>query len=1746
MQDKEYGGIFMAKWMRMKKGLAVLLAIAMAGQPMMAYGEEFTSEAEIQDFGEENQSEENQSGGELQDGQTEETQQPTDVRTAETEDNENEQPESDSQNSSSFSEDENNQTDQPANDQSEETEQQEPDDGSQSIDQNEISEEEKIWSDTEEVVSGALEAQDITLDSGDDDKTEKGNQDENQEIELFSDETADASVVASGTCGENLTWTIDSTDTLNICGTGDMYDYNAVNEPPWKYCDFKYINCEGGVTGIGQDAFSMRIDIESAKMPGVKKIGDYAFYKTSLKGVEMPQVEEIGSNVFVNCYKLKSIEMSVAEYIGINAFQDCFALESVKMPQVKTICANAFSRCKNLLNADLSQVTFMGQSAFNGCTALGNVKLSEGLKNIEANAFAGCTSLTKITIPSTVTEIKANAFKDSPLSAIFFRGKCPKLGTNAFAAVNGGKYYYPAYNYWTGSNFKDAAFGTGKWISYTKWVLGNYVYNQDATCSSDGTETAECICGCGLKDTRTAAGTRNPDAHVYSGKTNKELPDGSKLCLCDECGRISGEPEESGKCGDDLEWSLYDSKALFITGTGAMYDYDVDNPAPWSGKPIIYCEFGSGVTSVGSSAFEECSFLMAVSFNEEITTINSYAFYGCSALKETELPKSVTAIGDNAFEGCTSLGKLTGYEKITSVKSTSFRKCGALTIYGYTGSALAKHAQEKGIPFESMGYWGICGTDMEWLLVGEELSVTGTGAMNDYTAENKAPWSELNVRHCEMKGQITHLGSYAFDGLEGLEDIDVGVPAASAGEYTFRNCTALKEISLPVQMTAVPDGMFSGCVSLESIKFIGAVDSLGRYAFRNCHNLKSFVLPENITEIKEGTFEGCGLTEIQFPSSVSKLGDCAFRGNPFKKITIPATVTELEGNPFSGCGELDEFAVEDRNGYFSAPGGLLYDKNGTKLVICPGGKSGSYTVPRRTKQIGTQAFKECKNITELILPSGVTSIESRAFDGMELKTIELPAELTEFSTTAFAGCDMLTSITVDADNPLYISVNGILCDITGKSVVSCPPGYQEVDLPEGLLYIKYGAFDGCREDIIIDLPVSMKDIYSAAYGEKTIFKVYDNAPILRAMLKRGYTCQSRGTYEFLWDGEDSEKEHITMAFDKLSDALKTKKDWYISYGPESNRGILKYRESTLGTGSAEYIYTKNYKKDITVKITFHISRDPEIRNQVWVSITEKNSRKEKGIHGKPEIDSVKEFTSDPKAYHYKWDLSRDDYINLNVSDEEAESIANSVLYDALQCLDIQILGSLPRENGCQLDMKDLRLTGYHNSNSIHTETTADGMTPGCTTEGKSGKVFCSICGALKAENQVLPATGHNKVVDPAVAPGCTVPGKTEGSHCSRCGQIFVEQQSVPATGHREVTDPGVAPTCTQEGKTEGSHCEICNEVLQEQKPIPATGHDFGEQQISKNPTCTETGEAYAVCKTCGEIKTEILAKTAHREEVIPAVAPTCEKPGLTEGKKCSVCGEILKKQGTGAPAAGHKMTVVKDKAATCGKAGTQHRECSICGYREKTTTVPATGKHQYGAYKITKAATVLETGTKTRICSVCGHKDNVQLRKLEATIRLNVTSIVLKTNQATAKVKVNGLAKGDSVVSWKSKDTKLVTVTKSGKITAKAKTGSTAVIITLRSGKKKEVKVKVQKQEVKTTGISGLPQKVSLKAGKKCTLKPVLSPITSVQKVTYTTSDKTVASVSSRGVITAKKAGKVKITVKAGTKKSVVTITVKK
>ncbi|MCI8593453.1 MAG: hypothetical protein HFI88_14205 [Lachnospiraceae bacterium] len=211
---------------------------------------------------------------------------------------------------------------------------------------------------------------------------------------------------------------------------------------------------------------------------------------------------------------------------------------------------------------------------------------------------------------------------------------------------------------------------------------------------------------------------------------------------------------------------------------------------------------------------------------------------------------------------------------------------------------------------------------------------------------------------------------------------------------------------------------------------------------------------------------------------------------------------------------------------------------------------------------------------------------------------------------------------------------------------------------------------------------------------------------------------------------------------------------------------------------------------------------------------------------------------------------------------------------------------------------------------------------------------------------------------------------------------------------------------------------------------------------------------------------------------------------------------------------------------------------------------PAHGQHThtFGAWKTVAEATVFAAEKRERVCTVCGEKETEESGKpLTPTIKLNVTKITLQTGQSTTKVKVSGLAKGDSVKNWTTKDTGIVKVDKkTGKITALKKKGKAAVTVTLASGKTAKVTVTVQKGTVKTDRISGLKKSVTLEPGKKLTLKPVISPITSQQKVSYTSSDRKVADVSKKGVVTAKKSGTAKITVKSGSKKVVVTVKVPK
>ena len=233
------------------------------------------------------------------------------------------------------------------------------------------------------------------------------------------------------------------------------------------------------------------------------------------------------------------------------------------------------------------------------------------------------------------------------------------------------------------------------------------------------------------------------------------------------------------------------------------------------------------------------------------------------------------------------------------------------------------------------------------------------------------------------------------------------------------------------------------------------------------------------------------------------------------------------------------------------------------------------------------------------------------------------------------------------------------------------------------------------------------------------------------------------------------------------------------------------------------------------------------------------------------------------------------------------------------------------------------------------------------------------------------------------------------------------------------------------------------------------------------------------------------------------------------------------------------------KKASCTEDGEKIYTCTVCGKTNKTV-IPATG-HRLGAWRTTRAATALATGIQKRSCSGCDYAQTRTIAKLKPTIKLSVpqSKTLPMTLKKSFTVKVSGLAKGDSVKSWSSSNKKIVTVTSKGKLSAR-KTGTVKITVTLRSGKTAWFKVKVQKSAVKTSKITGISKKITLNKGKKYTLKPVLTPVTTLDKVKYSTSNKKVATVNSRGLIVAKGAGRATITVTAGRKKAKIVVTVPK
>ena len=268
------------------------------------------------------------------------------------------------------------------------------------------------------------------------------------------------------------------------------------------------------------------------------------------------------------------------------------------------------------------------------------------------------------------------------------------------------------------------------------------------------------------------------------------------------------------------------------------------------------------------------------------------------------------------------------------------------------------------------------------------------------------------------------------------------------------------------------------------------------------------------------------------------------------------------------------------------------------------------------------------------------------------------------------------------------------------------------------------------------------------------------------------------------------------------------------------------------------------------------------------------------------------------------------------------------------------------------------------------EKTDDGKPATCTEIGVTASYKCSVCGVTKGGEEIKKL-GHSygEVVITKKA-SCGVAGE-KLLRCGNCGDTKTE--IIPALTHSFVTVDAVEPTCTAAGSTAGVRCEICGEWSTEPETVAASGHAFGDE-LTLAATCTAEGKRYKVCAVCGEEEIiEILAKTGHVEEEIPAIEATCTKYGKTAGIKCAVCGEILKAPENVEPKEHTVIVDIEAKAATCAAGGnTEGTKCADCGkIIVKARNISAI-EHKFSAWTVTVPATCTSKGIKERHCTEPG------------------------------------------------------------------------------------------------------------------------------------------------------------------------------
>ena len=753
------------------------------------------------------------------------------------------------------------------------------------------------------------------------------------------DEPVTDGATYSGVCGENVTWTLDtSTGELTISGTGAMTEYSYYSSIPWySYrTSVKTVSIRSGVTTICDRAFYNCANLTSVTIPdSVTTIGSYAFYYcTSLTSVTIPDgVTSIGSYAFRSCTSLTSVTIGKGvTSIGDYAFNYCTGLTSVTIPD---------------------SVTSIGSYAFQSCTNLETVILPESLTDIDATAFLGTKWFTnggqeilneRQTFRDTVTLYALSDAYDSALSIPDSEPQSYRidlaadgLGSDAaFSVIYGNSVTVsdagliePATQVW----YWSGGVGYPRPIENPSRIEVTYKWGTSIVRAKTDTATYYYLV------------TVEDYADYYADQVMREFVREhitSGMTDLEKLQAIASFPAQY-----DYSASYSTATAMIIMGGGDCWasSYAILAMCDMVGLQA-HLRYGANDSLAGSGHRN-----VAVKLGDSVYIAE--AGYSGTAPRAYRVYQEEGGFYTRLSNGTLTIVQYDGFDSDVTIPST---------INGYTVTAIGNYAFYFGSTYS-------------------EQPVTGVTLPDTLQSIGKYAFYETQVSRIVIPDSVTYIGDSAFYGAEALETVIMPDTITGIGASAFRDCPRLTAIELPASVNEIGDYAFSECTSLRELS------ADGNQAFVTVDNVlfdssmtklitypagltaEAYTIPSSVLEIGGGAFMGNGaLQNLDVPESVTQIGDYAFaRCSSLRYVSGMQGVAELGTYVFYYDTSLSVIHLPPE--LTSVPTAVLGDCSALQAV----------GIGTAVTEIGQYAFRNCRSLTSVVIPASVTTIGAYAF-----------------------------------------------------------------------------------------------------------------------------------------------------------------------------------------------------------------------------------------------------------------------------------------------------------------------------------------------------------------------------------------------------------------------------------------------------------------------------------------------------------------------------------------------------------------------------------------------------------------------------------------------------------------------------------------------------------------------------------------------------------------------------------------------